>query len=63
VDPPARRKFTALVVRDTLDAVDVDPAVCAKAGPAANPANGTSIPVIVRQIVAFFTSVLLFAHK
>jgi hypothetical protein len=59
VDPPARRKFTAFVVRDTLEAVGADPALCADAGPAATP----KIPVTTRQIVAVFTSVLLFALK
>jgi len=55
--PPARRKFTAFVVRETLDAFAADPAVCANVGPAANP----KIPIATRQIVAFFTLVLPFA--
>src|SRR4029077_2585904 len=58
VEPPARRKFTALVVRETLAAAGLEPAVCAGAGTAANP----RIPVTIRQIVAFFTLVLLFAQ-
>src|SRR3984893_3009436 len=54
VDPPARRKFTAFVVRDTLEAVGAaDAALCANVGPAATP----QIPVTTRQIVAVFTSV------
>src|ERR1700730_2989767 len=59
VDPPARRKFTAFVVRDTLEGVGAaDATLWANVGPAATP----QIPVTTRQIVAVFTSVLLFAH-
>src|SRR5437868_13928924 len=60
VDPPARRKFTAFVVRETLDAFAVavdDPPVCANIGAVPNP----RIPVTTRQIIAFFTLVLPFA--
>jgi len=72
-DPPARRKLTALVVRETLAAAAgvavaaagaagfaVAPPVCAKVG--ATPAE-PKIPVTTRQIVAVFTSVLLFASS
>ena len=48
-----------LHVRDTLEAVGFEPAVCANVCATAEP----KIPVITRQIVAVFTSVLLFARK